>query len=304
MNLLTPLPMLADATSHVIDKQVLGEGPWALTMNTIVLIAGFFLFLWVMNVAANGIATGNESEGNARYLTRGRFAQIVEVMIRQLRDQFIEPQLGTRTNRYVPFLLTLFFFIWIMNLIGLVPLIDIQYLAFGYGEAFIGGTPTGRLALNAALALIAFIIWNAFGIKENGIKGWAAHFTGGAPLYLAPLMIPVEILGAFVKPIALTIRLFANMTAGHILLAAIIGFSGMAVAGLGWIAGSPIIVLSLIGGIVIFFFEIFVATLQAFIFMFLTTVFIAQMGHHEHDEQSEEHGEGHDLPQAAALGAA
>lgn len=301
----------ADPLGHVLDKDVVGSGPWALTMNTITLILGVFVFLGLMQLTAKAIATGPESEGNERYITKSRFGQVMEVIVIALRDMFIKPQLGKDTDKFLPFLLTLFFFIWTMNLIGLVPLIDIQYLIgyFALSPAeyselkVVGGTPTGRLGTNAALALIAFLLWNANGIKENGLGGWLAHFTGGAPWFLWIILIPVEILGAIVKPAALTIRLFANMTAGHVLLAAVLGFTGMAVAGLG-VLGAPIAVVALVGGVAIFFLEIFVATLQAFVFMFLATVFIAQLAHHEHDEHAHEHGEGESVPEGASLGAA
>jgi F-type H+-transporting ATPase subunit a len=298
---------------HTLDKNIVGDGAFALTMNTITLFLAFGLYLWLMNTAAKAIAVGPESEGNERYMTKSRFGQVIEVIVLGLRDQFIRPQLGDKTNQFLPFLLTLFFFIWANNLIGLVPLLDFQHLigALFMGDpdwAKVGGTPTGRLATNAALALIAFLIWNSAGIRENGIGGWLKHFLGGAPWYLAPIMIPVEIIGAIVKPAALTIRLFANMTAGHVLLSATIGFVGLSAAGLGLVFGSPIMLVSIIAGVLIFFLEVFVATLQAFVFMFLTTVFIAQMVHHDHGHDEEhEHGEhdvGDAIPGDAALGAA
>jgi len=297
---------------HTLDKILLGSETFGLTMNTVTLFLAFFIYLWLMNAAAKAIAVGPESEGNDRYLTRSRFGQVIEVLVLLLRDNFIRPQLGEQTNKFLPFLLTLFFFILVNNLLGLVPLLDIQHLIGSLwgdaGFALIGGTPTGRLATNAALALIAFVIWNSSGIRENGIGGWLKHFLGGAPWYLAPLMIPVEIIGTIVKPTALTIRLFANMTAGHVLLSAIIGFVGMSVVGVGFLFASPIVLVSLVGGVLIFFLEVFVAFLQAFVFMFLTTVFIAQMSHHDHgvDDHAEDHD--HDLgtaiPEDAALGAA
>lgn len=299
---------------HTLDKNIVGDGPFALTMNTITLVLAFLAYLVLMNIAAKAIAVGPESEGNDRYLTKNRFAQVIEVVVLGLRDQFIKPQLGDQTNRFLPFLLTLFFFIWANNLIGLVPLLDLQHLIGALfmndpSWAKVGGTPTGRLATNAALALIAFLIWNGAGIRQNGLGGWLHHFLGGAPWYMAPIMVPVEIIGAIVKPAALTIRLFANMTAGHVLLAAIIGFVGLAAGGLGLFLGSPIMLVSLVGGVLIFFLEVFVATLQAFVFMFLTTVFIAQMVHHDHGHD-EDHDHEHDahlgsaVPEHSSLGAA
>ncbi len=306
---------------HTLDKILFGSETFGLTMNTLTLILGFGLYLWFMTVVAKAIAVGPESEGNERYLTKGRLAQMVEVLVLLMRDQFIRPQLGEQTNKFLPFLLTLFFFILVNNLLGLVPLLDIQHLigsAWGDpGFALIGGTPTGRITTNAALALIAFIIWTQAGIKSNGIVGWLKHFMAGAPWYVAPIVIIVEVIGMLVKPTALTIRLFANMTAGHVLLAALIGFSGLSFYGFlgdgftwGGLGGSlGITVVSLVSAILIFFLEVFVAFLQAFVFTFLTTVFIAQMLHHEHDHD-EEHGHEHEdelgsaVPSTGAMGAA
>lgn len=305
-------PLLAeyapDPIGHTLDKELIGSGLFAITMQTLTLFVAFFILLFVMSRVANKIAVGPESEGTDRYLTKGRLAQIFEVIIIGLRDAFIRPQLGEDTNKFLPFLLTLFFFIWFNNMIGLVPLLDIQHLiGLIWGDpkfAIIGGTPTGRLATNAALALIVFLVWNAHGIVSNGVGGYLAHFTAGAPWFLWPVIIPVEILGTFVKPAALTIRLFANMTAGHVLLAAILGFAPLAVYGLGPLAGGLIGIVSIGAGVLIYFLEIFVGTLQAFVFMFLTAVFIAQMGHHEHDDHAHEHGEGDAILEGAALGAA
>ncbi len=145
--------------------------------------------------------------------------------------------------------------------------------------------------MTGGLALTAFIIWNIHGIRTGGVGSYFKHFLGGAPLYMAPVMIPVEVMGTIVKPAALALRLFANMTAGHILLAVVIGFTASAPAALGWL-GAPITVVAAVGGVLIFFLEVFVALLQAFIFMFLTTLFIAQLAHHHHDDEA--HGESYD----------
>ena len=126
------------------------------------------------------------------------------------------------------------------------------------------------------------------GLRSLGSKGWAAHLTGGAPRYLRPIMLPIELLGLFIKPVALSIRLFANMVAGHTLMAVIASFGTMALRSSNdWIMSGSISLASVIVAIPISFLELFVALLQAFIFMFLTTVFIGQMTHH-HEETEEE----------------
>lgn len=295
----------ADPLSHVRDS-ILIDGPtlWSaggnavitadwVTMNTLTLLLAGVLTVLIMLKAAKAIAVGDEGEGNERYLTRGGFGNLIEVIVLYLLDNVIRPQLGSDAKRFAPFLLTTFFFILVNNLLGLVPLIDIQYLigqfiygSEGYSSAkIIGGTATGRLGVTAGLALVAFLAWNAHGIRQNGLSGWAKHFLGGAPAYLAPLMVVVEFMGLIIKPAALAVRLFANMTAGHILLGTLILLPVMIAPALGAVAlGGSIITIP--AAVAIFFLEIFVAFLQAFIFFFLTTIFIGQMGHHEHDDHA------------------
>ncbi len=285
----------ADPLGHVIDRSVLGP----VSMNTLTMLIAAAVFIWVINTAAKAIGTGDASEGNERYVTKGKFAQLIEVITLYLRDTVIRPQLGHDTNKFLPLLLTLFFFILINNLFGLLPLLDIQHAIGTFLHdphmAFIGGTATGRIAVTAGLATVAFLVWNFWGIKSGGIGGWLKHLTGGAPWYLWAIMIPVEIMGLIVKPAALTIRLFANMTAGHILLAVLVGFVAQSVQALG-APGLPVSLVSFCGAVAIMFLELFVAFLQAFIFMFLTALFIAQMAHHHHEDdhhQAEAYDENH-----------
>ena len=292
MTFATPLPALFGAgdnpLGHVLDKTVIGP----LTMNTITMVVVAALMVWVMNSVARVIGVGPESEGRERYVTKNKGASLVEVIVVYLLDNVIRPQLGADAKRFTPFLLTLFFFILFNNLFGLIPLLDLQHLLGGLvageegtGFAVIGGTATGRLSVTAGLALVAFILWNLHAIRTGGVGGWLHHFLGGAPAYLAPVMVPVEIMSTLVKPAALALRLFANMTAGHILLAVVIGFTSQAPAALG-LLGAPITIVALLAGIAIMFLEVFVAFLQAFIFLFLTTLFIAQLAHHHHDDHA------------------
>jgi len=294
---------------HVLDMDLIGgahpllhfsEG-WTifgspiLTVHMVTLVAAAILLVWVMKIAARAITTGPESEGNERYITTGRLAQLVEVITVYLKDTIIKPILGGDTNKYLPYLLTLFFFVLANNLFGLVPLLDLQHIigAFLGNKHFavIGGTATANLAVTAALALIAFVVIQWHGFRELGIGGWAHHLLGGAPVMLAPLMIPVELIGMLIKPAALAIRLFANMMAGHMLLATLALFGVMALHGMNsWIAAFGVSVIAGAFAIAITFLELFIAFLQAFIFMILTAVFIGQLSHHgEHDES--EHAE-------------
>ncbi|MEM7228026.1 MAG: F0F1 ATP synthase subunit A [Planctomycetota bacterium] len=305
---------------HVLDVTLI-EGPGGmplLTLHMVTLIAAFGLLLLFMNMAAKSIATGSESEGNDRYRAKGRVGQFVEVIVIYMRDNVIEPVLGDNTRRFLPYLLTLFFFVLMNNLLGLVPLLDLQHLfgalidsgreetlAMGNVKvdshfALIGGTATGNLAVTGALALIAFIVINVHGIRENGIGGWCHHLLGGAPGWLFFIMIPVELMSMFIKPGALAVRLFANMLAGHTLMATLALFGVMAWKGTDSLfAGSSISVVSGVFAVAITFLELFVAFLQAFIFMFLTAVFLGQMNHHGHHDHDEHHAHEGSVAEAA-----
>ncbi|MFM9957494.1 MAG: F0F1 ATP synthase subunit A [Phycisphaerales bacterium] len=290
---------------HVLDKPLLAPLPgleWAgplLTMHTLTMLIAALLTVVVLLRAAKAIQTGPESIGNERFVTKGKLNQMLEVIVLYLRDNVIYAQLGAGAGRaFAPLLLSIFFFILFNNLLGLVPLLDLQHFFGGLiaGDphfAVIGGTATGRLAVTAALATVVFIIWQVNGIRSSGVGGWLKHFLGGGPVFLAPIMIPVEIIGMIVKPVALALRLFANMTAGHVLLAVLLGFTAAAPKALGWLLGTPVTVVSVFASVAIMFLELFVAFLQAFIFMFLTTLFIGQLMHHHHDEHGHEEGHGH-----------
>jgi F-type H+-transporting ATPase subunit a len=285
--------------NHVVDLFLAGP----LTMQTITVVVVSVVFVLTMMYVAKAIATGPESEGNERYITKGRLAQMVEAMIVYLRDDMLSPVMGAETTRkFLPFLMTVFFFILFQNIFGLIPLIDIQHLV-GLHETWLGGTATGNLMVTGALAFVAFIAIEIHGFKELGIKGWLLHCTGGlvpGPIYLLPvalLVFVVELAGHFIKPAALAIRLFANMVAGHTLMAVLLGFGAMAAKGgmspIGW---GSITLVSGIAAVAITFLELFVAFLQAFIFMFLTAVFISLLSHHE---EHAEHEAAHELEEQA-----
>lgn len=285
----TVLLAAANPVSHVLDVPLVGD--W-LSMHIVTLVISAALLIWVMTVAAKAIATGPESAGADRFVTKSAFGHIIEVIVVYLREKVVRPQLGSDTDRFLPYLLTLFFFILINNLMGLVPLLDIQHL-FGVHTTVIGGTATGNFAVTTGLATIAFLVININGLRRLGLKQFLMHFTGGVPFSLGMLpviliLIPVEIMGLIIKPAALAIRLFANMTAGHVLLAVLMGFTASSLSTLGPAGGGAVTIISIAAATAIMFLELFVALLQAFIFMFLTCLFIAQLNHHHADDHHEE----------------
>lgn len=284
----------ANPVEHVMDKPVVA---W-ITLHMTSLLAAAIIAMVVLLWAAKAISTGTESLGIPRYLTRGRLPQLIEVITLYLLDNAIRPILREDADRYTPFLLSLFFFILSCNLFGLVPIGDVQQTAgllLGSEDkwALFGGTATANLAVTGGLALFSFIAIQYQGFRSLGVKGWLGHLTGGAPLYLLPIMLPVELLGLIIKPVALSIRLFANMLAGHTLMAVLASFGMMAwMSTENYFMAGSIELVSIIAAIPISFLELFVAFLQAFIFMFLTSVFIGQMTHF-HDEA---HDEDHEPP--------
>jgi F-type H+-transporting ATPase subunit a len=161
---------------------------------------------------------------------------MVETVCVYLRNDIFKPVLREYTDKFTPILWTFFWFILINNLLGLVPIKDLSLLIakpLGIGgEHFhgLGGTATQSIWVTASLAVIAFLVINvsAF-VKDPG--GYFKHLTGGAPVFMWPIMVPVEILGTFVKPFALAMRLFANMTGGHVVIAVMLMFVKLLVDG-------------------------------------------------------------------------
>lgn len=192
------------------------------------------------------------------------FRSIIEIIVLFLRDEVVHPNLGHKGDGYMGYFSTLFFFILTLNLIGLVPF---------------GSTATGNLAVTAGLALTTFALINFAGIREQGVIGYFSHIVPkGVPGWLYPLLFPIELIGLLTKTFALCIRLFANMIAGHIVILAFISFififgSLSAIVGFGV---APISV-----GLVLFtlLLELFVAFLQAYVFVFLTAIFTGAAMH-------------------------
>jgi F-type H+-transporting ATPase subunit a len=304
----------SNPVDHVVNQpyatgELFGmKGVWLWSAHVGTLVTSGILTILVLWFAASKIKTGPQSQGAAAYVTTNRFAHMIEVICVYLRDNTARPLLEGRTDKFMPFLWTIFFFILFNNLLGLVPFVDVTHILdsfAGHGTftGLIGATATQNLFVTAALAIIAALVINFAGIRELGIGGYLQHLTAGTPFYLWPLMIPIEIMGTIIKPVALALRLFANMTAGHILVAVLLMF---AVQGLGMLGdgsagglvlGGAISAVSVISAVAIYFLELFVAFLQAFVFMFLTTVFISQLSHHHEDH---EHGGAHDHEHAHA----
>lgn len=276
----------SNPVTHVTDKPIYGS--WVVSNVTVMLLLSGILTLLLVIPAARRIATGKT--GTLDDLrTRGTLANIVEAICLYLRDEVFRPVLRDQTDKYIAVLWTFFFFILINNLMGLVPLLDIT-AALGLNpdpetnQAMgIGGTATQSIWVTGTLAVIAFLWFNGTAILKDPI-GYLKHLTAGAPIYMWPIMVPVEIIGTFVKPFALTLRLFANMTGGHIIVATLLMFVvSLAATGMGGVPGHGLAILPLAGTIAIYFLEVLVAFIQAYIFTFLSGLFLSQLVVHDHD---------------------
>ena len=214
------------------------------------------------------------------------FRNFLESILQYIRNEVARPVLGKDTDTFIPFLWTLFILILTANLLGMLPITAIGQLALDDPALHLGGTATGNIGITAGLAICAFLLFHLSGIKRLGAGHYAKHLLlGHGPIWLAPLFIPIEIIGALVKPFALAIRLFANMTGGHIVLAVLMGF---AVTGIqmavndGAYGMLGVTAAAALGAVAINLLELFVAFLQAYIFTFLTALFLGAAIHPEH----------------------
>lgn len=267
----------ASPVDHVIDHPIGGQ--WYVSNATVMLIVAFFVTLIIVLPAAKRIATTNDGRTAADFHAQGAHANFVEAVCLYLREDVFRPVLGKDTDTFMPILWTFFWYILVCNFLGLIPILDVT--GFFMGGHGIGGTATQSIWVTGGLAFIAFLLVNIVGLTRDPV-GYFKHMTGGAPIALWPIIIPVEIAGIFVKPAALALRLFANMTGGHILLAVLFSLA----AGLFKSGGIDfgIGIIPLLGGVAIYLLECLVALIQAFIFTFLTGLFLGQLIAHHGDE--------------------
>lgn len=243
----------SDPLSHVVDHSF---GPFGITKHVLMMLIAAAGCLIIFPMVASRVASGKP----------GRIATMFEMILLLVRDEMARPFLGKDAERFLPVIWTFFFFILFNNLLGLIP-----------GAA----TATGNINVTLVLAFYAFAIYQFSGMKQNGIVNyWKANLLVG-PWFLWPLMIPIEALGHVIKPAALAIRLFANMVGGHVMLSVVVGFTGIMTYD-NLVGGGAIAAAAAGGTIFLYFLELLVAFIQAFIFTFLTTVFLSMALHPEH----------------------
>lgn len=243
----------------VVDKSLL---PMDFVLTKFMVIEGLVLLISVVLFGwlASKIKTGGAAKGRA--------ANLLETFLVFIRDEVARPTIGEKdADDYLPFLWTVFFFVLGCNLFGMLPWF---------------GSPTGSLAVTAVLALMTFVTVCGIGIAKYGFAGFLKaqiphmDLPGPVAFFLIPMIFLIELFGLLVKHGVLAVRLLANMMAGHIVLAVIIGFISYSAASVVWWGVAPV---SVLGATALSLLELFVAFLQAYIFVFLSSLFIGSVVH-------------------------
>ena len=258
--------LLADVTEDLVDFKLFGNFTARQFLLVFCAVFMIVLFTW----ASRRITGTPQKKG---------IVALLEVALVWVRDEIVYPWLGPeRGRKYLPFLWTLFFFILFSNTFGLLPF---PVYPKGHTDALV--VATGDLAMTGALALIAFIVIQVSGMKAHGFaRYWKDLVPHGVPKFLFPVVWLIEFFGLFTKPFALTVRLFANMTAGHAILAILFSFMwGIGHANQG-VIGVPTTIATFGFILFILVFETLVALIQAYIFTVLTTIFTSLAVAEEH----------------------
>jgi len=245
-----------DEHGHIVEKSGISVIDFSITKNVTSMILSVIILFILLRITAkayrknNGVPKGLQS--------------FLEPLILFVKDDIIQQNIGKKYTKYLPFLLTVFFFILINNLMGLIP-----------GSANV----TGNIAVTLVLSVITFVVTTISGNKNY----WGHIFRPpGVPVILLPIMIPIEFLGIFTKPFALMIRLFANISAGHIIILSLISLIFIAQDSLGNGGAWGVAPVSVLFVLFISLIEILVAFLQAYIFTLLSAVFIGMAVVEEH----------------------
>lgn len=248
---------------EVVSKELFRFGSFVFTNHMFMVTAATVVLLISFPLAV----------GKIQILRKG-FGNLIESICVFLRNEVVRPFLKDETDKYMPFLWTLFFFILTINLLGLIPFDRIFYAVTGKQNHF-GGAATANIWVTGALATFSFFLFHIAGIVENGFVSYIKNFSPKVPWPMMPFMFGMELVSSFVRLFSLAIRLFANMLAGHVLIATILSFI---LIYKNYFVATAVIPFS----VVMDFMEIFVAFLQAYIFVYLTTIFIGFAIHPEH----------------------
>lgn len=208
-----------------------------------------------------------------RALVPGRIQSMAEVLHEFIAD-LVRDTIGADGRKFFPYVFTLFMFILAANLFGLIPSVP------GAPHELHTFTPTSHIIVTFALAMLTITIVIVYGLWKNGLKFFKLFAPSGLPLWLMPLLVPIEIISFLSRPISLSVRLFANMFAGHIILKL---FAGFVISLLG--AGGAVMVFGIapfLGAVAVTGLEFLVAALQAYVFAILTCIYLSDAAHAAH----------------------
>ncbi len=266
---------------HILDNSTFAFEPFGEVHLPHIVVGGYdisitkhVVMIWLASallLIVAGIAGSRFKNMSATQAPKG-LANVFESLVDFISNDVAKPNIGHGFEKYLPYLLTVFFFILFCNLLGLIPY---------------GATATGNINVTLTLAAFTFVITQVSAFKAHGVKGYLQHLTAGTHWSLWIIMVPIEVLGQFTKPFALTIRLFANMTAGHIIILSLFFIA--------FILKSYIVAVavSIPFAIFIYLLELFVAFLQAFVFTMLSALFIGLATQHEGGEEHAVEGAHH-----------
>ncbi len=251
---------------HQLEALQFGRFNLTPSRHVIFMVIAALLVFLTMRVAGRKLRQQRAAENAPK-----GFANAIEAMVLFVRNDIAIANIGHDGAKFAPLILTLFFFILYMNLLGLIPF---------------GATATGNVAVTAGLAVISFLVIEISGFVKLGPAGYmrtifpkVPGLSGAGAVAMSVFMAPVEILGKLVKPFALCVRLFGNMTAGHFVILSLLGIIFLFGQLSFWNWGIGIITAALV--LAIMMLELFVGLLQAYVFALLTAVFIGLM-QHEH----------------------
>ncbi|NOX17145.1 MAG: F0F1 ATP synthase subunit A [Chlorobi bacterium] len=236
---------------HLPELHLLGYDI-SITKHVIFIWLAAIILIFTLSLAAKAYKKSLVPKGLTNFF---------EILVVFVRDDIAKPTIGQGYEKFLPFLLTMFFFILVSNFLGLLPY---------------GSTATSNIGVTSTLAVISFLVIQGGGMIKNGFFG---YFKGliphGVPIPLIPIMFVIEILGLFTKPFALAVRLFANMTAGHVVILSLIGLI--------FILKTYFVAPVSVGfALFIYLLEILVALIQAYIFTMLSSLFIGMAVHQDH----------------------
>ena len=269
LDLLNQLP-LAWISEHLMGIEPIAGLSWlGISKHVVAMMIAAVLLLLIFVPFGKAVSAGP--------VPRGPLTNALESVLLFLRDEVARPFLGQEGDKFLPVIWTFFFFILFCNLLGLIP-IPVKVPVEHHGQTqwmwFGAVTATGKMQVTGTLAFMAFAWYHAAGVKAQGLVPYIRHIVpGGVPLLLVPLIAVLEVVGHIVKPCALMIRLWANMTGGHAVLYAVLNFVfAFGILGAAALAGMSVV--TVVGGFAVVCLEIFVAFLQAYVFTFLVVVFL------------------------------